>query len=40
VLFFGGAIVPGATGLVLSSVPSHLREMSSAMSIFIFNIFG
>jgi MFS family permease len=40
VLFFGGAIVPGATGLVLASVPHELRPLSSAMSIFVFNIFG
>jgi MFS family permease len=40
VLFFGGAIVPGATGLVLSSVPSKLRVVSSGFSIFVFNICG
>jgi hypothetical protein len=40
VLFFGGAIVPGATGLVLSSVPPQVRAFSSAMSILTFNILG
>jgi MFS family permease len=40
VLFFGGAIVPGATGLVLSSVPPQVRAFSSAMSMLTFNIFG
>jgi hypothetical protein len=40
VLFFGGAIVPGATGLVLAAVPTRSRELSSAMMIFVTNIFG
>ena len=40
VLFFGGAIVPGATGLVLSSVPSKLDSLASAMSMLAFNIVG
>jgi hypothetical protein len=40
VLFFGGAIVPGATGLVLAAVPARTRALSSAMLIFVSNIFG
>jgi MFS family permease len=40
VLFFGGAVIPGATGLVLSSVPPQLRSFSSAVSMLTYNIFG
>jgi MFS family permease len=34
-LFFGGAIVPGATGMVLSSVPPQLRAFSSFFAFFL-----
>lgn len=40
VLFFGGAIVPGATGLVLTSVPPSLRALSCAISMLTYNVFG
>ena len=40
VFFFGGATVPGATGMVLNAVDPSLRAFSSAMSMFVFNIFG
>jgi MFS family permease len=39
-LFFGGAIVPVATGLVLAAVPAKLRSFSSAMSMLVYNIGG
>lgn len=39
-LFFGGAICPGATGLILTSVPPALRPLSSAMSMLVFNVCG
>ena len=40
VLFFGGAIVPGATGMVISSVDPRLKAFSSAMSMPTYNICG
>jgi MFS family permease len=40
VLFFGGAIVPGATGLVLTSVPPSLRPFSAALSTLTYNVLG
>ena len=40
VLFWGGAIIPGATGLLLAAVNSDLRQFSSAISMFTYNIFG
>ncbi len=40
VLFWGGAIMPAATGLILSSVPASLRSFSSAMSMFMYNLLG
>lgn len=30
VLFFGGAMMPGLTGLMMSSVPAHLRAFGNA----------
>jgi MFS family permease len=40
VLFWGGAMLPGSTGLLLSSVPQNLRAFSAAMSMFVYNIGG
>ena len=40
VLFFGGAIVPGATGMVISSVDPRLKAFSSAMSMLTYNVLG
>ena len=39
-LFWGGAIMPTATGLILSSVPVSLRSFSSAVSMFLYNMLG
>ena len=40
VLFWGGAIIPGATGLLLASVNADLRQFSSAMSMLMYNVAG
>ena len=40
VLFWGGAIMPAAMGLVISAVPENMRAFSSAMSQMAFNVFG
>ena len=40
ILFFGGAIVPGATGMVISSVDPRLKAFSSAMSMLTYNVLG
>jgi len=39
-LFWGGAIMPIATGLILSSVPVALRSFSSAVSMCTYNLLG
>eukprot|EP00935_MAST-01C_sp_MAST-1C-sp1_P000066 g66.t1 len=40
VLFFGGAIIPGGTGMILAAVPVQLRSFASAVSMLTYNIFG
>ncbi|KNC86164.1 hypothetical protein SARC_01690 [Sphaeroforma arctica JP610] len=39
-LAFGGGIVPGATGVLMSSVPSHLRAFASSAATLVYNLFG
>ena len=40
VLFWGGAVVPGATGLLLTAVPHDQRQFSSAMAMLATNVAG
>lgn len=40
VLFFGGAVLPACSGMILSTVPSRHRPASSAFSIVVFNLLG
>eukprot|EP00744_Colponema_vietnamica_P005024 GILI01007410.1.p1 GENE.GILI01007410.1~~GILI01007410.1.p1 ORF type:complete len:579 (+),score=197.95 GILI01007410.1:84-1820(+) len=39
-LAFGGAILPAATGVIMSSVPLYMRSFSSAVSMLIYNVLG
>eukprot|EP01134_Creolimax_fragrantissima_P001640 CFRG1640T1 len=39
-LAFGGAIVPGATGVLMSSVPQRLRAFASSVATLVYNLFG
>jgi MFS family permease len=39
-LFFGGSLVPTATGIVVSSVPKNQQNASSSLGQLIYNIFG
>ena len=39
-LVFGGAVIPAATGVIVSAVAPELRQLSSAGSIFVFQQFG
>ena len=39
-LIFGGAIIPAATGVIVSSVPIELRNLGSAFSMFLFQQMG
>lgn len=39
-LFFGGSVLPGCTGIALSVVPRPLRPVSSSVSLVVFNLFG
>ena len=39
-LIFGGAVIPAATGVIVSSVPWELRNLGSAFSMLIFQQFG
>uniref|UniRef100_A0A7S1FN67 Major facilitator superfamily (MFS) profile domain-containing protein n=1 Tax=Corethron hystrix TaxID=216773 RepID=A0A7S1FN67_9STRA len=40
VLFFGGALLPAATGISISAVPSDLRAFSNSISMFTYNLLG
>lgn len=40
VLFFGGAMMPGLTGLMMVSVPPYLRPFGNSTGEIIKNIFG
>ena len=39
-LFFGGSVLPGCTGIAVSVVPRSLRPVSSSVSLVVFNLFG
>ncbi|KNH07486.1 transporter protein [Perkinsela sp. CCAP 1560/4] len=39
-LFFGGSIVPCATGLVMASVPKNLRSAGSSLAAISYSLFG
>jgi len=39
-LFFGGGLIPAATGVLVIAVSVELRELSSAGSMFFFQLFG
>eukprot|EP00127_Corallochytrium_limacisporum_P006176 Clim_evm15s220 gene=Clim_evmTU15s220 len=39
-LFFGGSVVPIATGLIINSAPRAFRSMASSVSAVFLNIFG
>lgn len=40
VLFFGAAVLPACSGMILSTVPARHRPASSAFSLVTFNLFG
>lgn len=40
ILFFGGALLPTATGISISSVPPHTRPIASAMAMLFYNLVG
>jgi MFS family permease len=40
VLFFGAAIFPALTGIILSSLPPHLRGLGNSINCFVSNLFG
>lgn len=40
VLFFGGSLMPGLTGLMMVSVPPHLRAFGNSNGEIVKNIFG
>lgn len=40
VLFFGGAVLPASSGIIVSVVPRRYRTISSSISLFVFNMFG
>lgn len=40
VLFFGGAILPSCSGILVSIVPRRLRPLASALCIVVINLFG
>ncbi|PFH32708.1 transporter, major facilitator family protein [Besnoitia besnoiti] len=40
ILFFGGGILPAATGIVIASVPLEVRAFGSGFCMMIYNVFG
>ncbi|EPT31790.1 transporter, major facilitator family protein [Toxoplasma gondii ME49] len=40
ILFFGGGILPAATGIVIASVPVEVRAFGSGFCMMIYNVFG
>eukprot|EP00928_Gymnodinium_smaydae_P053113 TRINITY_DN37184_c0_g1_i1.p1 TRINITY_DN37184_c0_g1~~TRINITY_DN37184_c0_g1_i1.p1 ORF type:complete len:576 (-),score=104.56 TRINITY_DN37184_c0_g1_i1:159-1862(-) len=39
-LFFGGAMLPPATGVLLTSVPEHNKPFASGVAMLMYNLFG
>ena len=39
-LFFGGGVLPGCTGVAVSCIPRQFRPISSSVSLVVFNLFG
>ena len=39
-LLFGGAIMPTLTGIVITSLPQHLRASGNSLQLFIGTLFG
>lgn len=39
-LFFGGALVPPLTGIMLSSVPNHMRPFANSNTTLLYNLIG
>lgn len=39
-LFFGGSIVPGLTGIMLSSTPEKTKEVANSITHLCYNLFG
>ena len=39
-LFFGAAIMPTLTGLMISSIPKNIRTFGNALAQFAFNLLG
>jgi MFS family permease len=39
-LFFGGAVLPPATGILMSSVPPEMRALSNSVSMLLYNCLG
>ena len=40
VLFFGGAILPALTGIIINAVGEDCKNMASSFSMFMYNIVG
>jgi len=40
VLFFGAGIFPALTGIILTSLPPHLRGLGNSINCFVGNLFG
>lgn len=39
-LFFGGSIVPGLTGIMLSSIPNRIKETANSLTHLCYNLIG
>mmetsp|Transcript_5092 Transcript_5092/g.12342 ORF Transcript_5092/g.12342 Transcript_5092/m.12342 type:complete len:793 (-) Transcript_5092:104-2482(-) len=39
-LFFGGAVLPGGSGIFISVIPTNIRTIGSSFAAIVFNLFG
>jgi len=39
-LFFGGAVLPGGSGIFISVIPTNIRTVGSSFAAILFNLFG
>ena len=39
-LFFGGSVTPGLTGIMINSIPDNVKEIGNSVSQFFYNLIG
>ena len=39
-LFFGGSVTPGLTGIMINSIPDNVKEIGNSVTQFFYNLIG